>query len=1461
MLLIIIGIALSLPIVQTKIAQYYTAKINYNYGTDINVERVEITIFGGVQLKNVLINDENKNPLISAKRLSTTILDAKKLINGQLLFSKIDAEDLYFNIHIYKNQTDSNFDKFIAAFDDGKKANKDFLMTSKSITISNGHFLVLDDNIKNPVNVNFTKLNANFSNFKILGPNLNVDIDKMSFKDHRGLEVENLTSKFTYTKKNIKLEQLDLKTNESVFKGNVTLNYNREDFSDFNNKVVFDIKANEALIATNDIRYFYNELGKNKTFTLKGKIDGTLNNFTIKKLLLKDDKKSEISGNVTFKNLFQKEGQGSFYMNGSFNRLSSSYANLIELLPIVLGKKLPSSLSKLGNFNLVGNAEITTTSINTDFDLTTRLGNIKSDIYLTNIDNIDNASYIGTINLDNFDLGSFLNRTEVGKVTLDLTVDGKGFTEKYLDTKLNGEIRNFMFNGYNYKKIIADGSFKMPIFKGKVNVNDPNLLLDFDGVVNLSKKENVYDFHAMVDYANLKALNILKDRNSFFRGDLVMKMSGNTVNNLKGDVLVTNASYRNDKDTYFFDSLTLSSQFDELGERMINIYSPDAIKGEITGIFEFNQIQKMVENSIGSLYANYKPNQLKKGQHMTFNFSEFNKLIEIVFPEIELADDALIRGSINGDDNNFKMDFTSNSLKANSIELDNVQVEIDNKNPLYNVYIQLDSIKTKQYKIRDFSLINVTARDTLFFRTEFKGGNFGNDFYNLNLYHTINKEKQNTIGFNKSEVMFKDYIWNINEKEDNKNKVVFDKDFKNFNFDDIIINHEKESLKLAGTLNGSKDKDLQLTFDNVNLHKITPDVEKFKFDGFVDGIVNIKQVNDVYQPTSRLTINELEINDNLLGSMDVDIVGNENFRKFNISSSIKNENFESFNAIGNIELVKDQAVMDLVLSFQKFNLGILSKIGGDVITNIRGLVSGSARLSGNLDNIDYSGRLFVNDTGLSIPYIKTDYVLADNTIVDVTNDKFIILPTTIKDSKFNTSGNFGGFIKHNNFGNWELNLNLASSRFLVLNTIDHEDAAYYGTAFIDGSASIVGPTSGLVINVNAKSEKGTDIKIPINNAQSISDNEYIHFITEKEKNNVGNPTEFGRQKYSGLELNFDLDIYENANIEVILNRESGHGMKGNGRGGLLFSINTLGKFEMYGDFQVYQGSYRFKYAGLIDKTLEVKKFSSISWEGDPLKAILNLEAIYKTTANPALLVENASVNKKVDVEVSVIVHGTLDNPEPDFNINLPTVSSILKSEIQTKLDDPATRQTQALALLSTGTFVTANTSSNAAYGSLFETASGLFSGLFNEKDGKFQVGIDYTQADTTPGIQTNGQVGVTLSTKVNDRITINGKVGVPVGGVNESAIIGNVELQYRVNEDGTLNLRVFNRENDINYIGEGIGYTQGVGITYEVDFDIFKELVNKIFKNIKIDTVKEPEPVLENSYLPDYININKDKKE
>jgi hypothetical protein len=119
-----------------------------------------------------------------------------------------------------------------------------------------------------------------------------------------------------------------------------------------------------------------------------------------------------------------------------------------------------------------------------------------------------------------------------------------------------------------------------------------------------------------------------------------------------------------------------------------------------------------------------------------------------------------------------------------------------------------------------------------------------------------------------------------------------------------------------------------------------------------------------------------------------------------------------------------------------------------------------------------------------------------------------------------------------------------------------------------------------------------------------------------------------------------------------------------------------------------------------------------------------------------------------------------------------------------------------------------------------------------------------------------------MNTRINDRISINGKVGVPVGGVTESVIVGNLEVLIQLNEDGSLKAHVFNRENDINYVGEGIGYTQGLGITYNVEFNDFKEMMRKIFsKNKKKDdTSKSKDELPDSEFPPEFIEFINQRK-
>jgi hypothetical protein len=72
---------------------------------------------------------------------------------------------------------------------------------------------------------------------------------------------------------------------------------------------------------------------------------------------------------------------------------------------------------------------------------------------------------------------------------------------------------------------------------------------------------------------------------------------------------------------------------------------------------------------------------------------------------------------------------------------------------------------------------------------------------------------------------------------------------------------------------------------------------------------------------------------------------------------------------------------------------------------------------------------------------------------------------------------------------------------------------------------------------------------------------------------------------------------------------------------------------------------------------------------------------------------------------------------------------------------------------------------------------------------------------------------------------------VPIGGVTESLIAGDFEIELKLNEDRTLTIKIINRENTIRNLGERIGYTQGIVISYKVEFINFKKLIYKFLVN------------------------------
>lgn len=1412
---------------------------------------VSLSLFNlNAGIKGIYIEDYKKDTLAYINKLTTSVLNIRNMANGKMEFGDIEIDGLFFNLKTYEGESDTNLDVFVAKLDDGKPrppGTPPFFMSSEGIEINEGRFMLSDENLESAEVLNFTDLKIVANDFQILGPQVTLNIEDLSLDAKRGLRLKKLATDFTYTKQQMRFDSLLIDTEQSELKGNLVFNYNREDFAQFVDRVQIDANFTESTVALNEVNAFYDEFGQDRVVTLTGDFGGVLNKLEVDNLFLYTDN-TGVRGDFELDNMFTD--QAPFVIRGDIDNLTSSYYQLRALLPNILGRNIPESVQKLGQFTVRGDAEVTETSLDVKANLNTAVGSSYLDVQMTNLQAKDDASYIGFISLIDFDLGEFTGDDELGLTSLDMNVEGKGFVAENLNTEVIGEVYKIQFNGYEYNDIKISGILKDQLFDGSLLCNDENFRFDFKGLADFGGIENKFNFIAAVDYADLKELNFIDDSISIFKGHVNMDIEGSTLDDMAGQMRFSNTTYQNQNSTYYFEDFSVYSSFDQDTVRTVEINSPDIITGYVRGKFKVNEIGKLVQNSVGSIYTNYKPYEISEGQRLDFNFKIYNKIVDVFFPEVAFDPNTFIRGNIIADEGDFKLTFKSPSIEAFGNEFDNIELKIDNKNPLFNTYVSVGDMSTPYYDVKDFSLINTTLKDTLFFRTEFKGGSEYNDSYNLNFYHTFNENNRSVIGLKKSDVSFKGNTWILNKDGNSQNKVIINRTLDSIRIEDVVMdNDNSEQIRLRGEFADSTYKDLDLQFKIVSLNKITPAIDSLKLNGSMDGFLNILQKDGKYLPTSSLNISNFTVNDIRLGDLEIGIFGNNDLTQFGVSTWLNDNGKEKMSINGKVTNINNKQELDLSANFTDFNLEPFAPLGEDVISNIRGSIIGSAKVTGSVNNPSINGSLSLVNAGIGIPYLNVDYNFAQYSRVRLFDQTFYFENVGLSDVVEGTTATLDGTISHTGFEDWYLGLDVdtKNNRFMILNTEFNEESLYYGKGFINGTGSIYGPTDALTISVDATTARGTSLKIPLSDVTSVGDYSFINFIEKGESESFTD--ERVLQDYQGLEMAFDLAVTPEAEVEIVVDQSTGSSLKGTGEGILLIEINTNGKFNMYGDFVVVTGEYNFKYGGVIDKKFKVRPGGTILWERDPLAAQLNLEAVYSLNANPAPLLDNPGYTGRIPTEVVVRLNGELESPTIDFGIDFPGTNSVVQSELEYRLQDPTVKERNAFFLLAQGTFVNPQSGINqqAVTGNLIQTASGLLNQILAGNNDKFNLGLSYEQGliDPNADIQTENRIGVTVSTQISDRILVNGRVGVPVGGVSETVVAGDVEVQVLLNEQGTLSAKIFNRENQIQqFLAERQGYTQGLGLSYQVDFNSFKELMQKVFnkKEEKAAPQKQEEP-------------------
>jgi len=1457
LLLLLLVLIFLIPQIQSYYATKLTTSFNESYNTDLSIKSLKINYKGNLVLNDLLLRDDYDDTIIYAKTLSTSLINITGFSNSNIHFSNTEFDHLKFKLKQYKNEEDHEFSKFLEKLSDStSSSDHPFQLKINRVLAYDGEFVIENENLSNSPTFSIQKLDFNLSNFRLYGSKFNLNLRRMSGILIQGIVVEDFSTVFEYTPSQMDFQNLSLDTPYSHIEGELQFDYKREDLNDFFDEVNLKAAFNNSTLSSTDLRRFYDGFGYGHQISFKGNANGQLNNLNLESLRLEGLSQTIFFGNLKLVNSF---GDAPFALDASSVDLTTTYLDLIELLPKDLKPNLPDYLKTLGKTQMLGIIDLSKNKLNTILKVDTEIGRASINLNFDGYQNPNTVKYKGFVDVLDFDLAAFFDTNSLGRTSFNLNVNGSGFTKESLNTLALGKINSIVVNEYNYKNIKLKGNLKAPYFNGNLHSLDPNFQFVFEGLLDASGEENLFDFNADINHADLYALNIVKrDPVADFKGKLNINLKGNSLDELKGKLLFNSFEYKNQLDSFKFEELTVVSSFQQ-SQQTITIDSPDVISGNLVGNFKLTKLPKLFSEAIENLYFKSEKDTSRNYQYVNFDIDIYNKIVEVFFPDIQVSANTFIKGSIDTSENGFSLNFRSPLIGVYNTTFENINIQIDTNNPLYNSYVEIENIGTSYYNISDFNMINVNLKDTLFVRTEFKGGQFKKDNYNLSIYQTLDSDNKSTFGFKRSSIVFNDNLWFVNKKSNTKNKVEIERGFKNFTIDSISVSSGEQAMLLNGILKDSTFKNLNLKFEDVELADIIPKQDRITFEGTVDGSLDIYQKDNIYSPNLDLTVDEFKFNSIPYGRFLLKANGNKDLSSFDIISKLQLQDELLFNAEGSIFTMENNQYFDVNLNFNKFDLQSFDVFGKEVISDIRGLIEGKMEISGKIQNPFFNGELRLSKAGMKVPYLNVDFDFDDNSKIRFDDKKFIIDDIMLTDVKHKTKGVLNGNITNREFKNWNLDLNISSDNLVVLDTDFKEGNLYYGTAFINGNASISGPLDEIEISVQAKTQKNTVFKIPLDDSESLGDNSFIYFLNLEDKLSKEAGRKIQLKEVKGLSLNFDLDITRDAEVEIVVDPANGSSLKGRGAGTLLIEINTNGKFKMYGDFVAYEGEYNFKYSGLVQKRFEVVPGSNLTWNGDPVRANLDVQAKYVTEANPAILLENPTVNREIPVEVIINLGGQIVQPNIEFSLNYPNLSSVVKSELEYRMQGRENTELQALSLVTQGTFYSqAGLGQNAITGNLIERASGIVDDIISEEDNKFKLGLNYQQNDRSL-TQNNlaDRVGLSLRTKISDRVLISGRFGVPVGGVSESVVFGDAEINFLLNETGSLRANVFNRESDIQFIGEELGYTQGIELSYTVDFDNFKELINKILdedyeKMKKSKTLNKDSQAIE---LPSYIKF------
>ena len=355
--------------------------------------------------------------------------------------------------------------------------------------------------------------------------------------------------------------------------------------------------------------------------------------------------------------------------------------------------------------------------------------------------------------------------------------------------------------------------------------------------------------------------------------------------------------------------------------------------------------------------------------------------------------------------------------------------------------------------------------------------------------------------------------------------------------------------------------------------------------------------------------------------------------------------------------------MDLKVNLQHTSIHMLERYMVGIFSRMSGEATGVLQVVGGFSNLKYLGSIDLTNAGMLVDYTKCYYKIPSATIRfgDGVID-FGSFP--VKDTLNNSGEIVNGKLYHQNFKSMSFDFHMRSNRLMILNTTAADNNQFYGTMIGKVSMSFTGPMEDMMMDIKGEPTDTSNIYLPIGSSRESGTAGYIVWkVYGREMQNQDQGTE------NNLTVALDITANKYAHVFVILDELTGDIIAATGNGNIRLRVENSGNMTMNGRFNIERGDYTFTFQS-IKRNFKLKEDagSYIAWNGDPYKAVVNIEAEYEADnvrfsdlisgSKIAAVTDDDAKKYRGKVLVVANITESLTEPKIAFRIELPPNSSI-----------------------------------------------------------------------------------------------------------------------------------------------------------------------------------------------------------